>query len=159
MDLAIWTCYLCGKGGNVGDKCSNPISWCNVVDSTLRKVQPPDMISPVQNVWFDLIKAGRKTVEGRTGHPGKYDNFVGKRTTLRGSDGGDIVRLVKAVRHYDTLVSYIQGEGWETIAPHTGSNKDAFAAYMDILMDDGSLVFSLERVKKRGGMNAIELEM
>jgi ASC-1-like (ASCH) protein len=122
---------------------------------------PPAM--DVQQPWLDRIYDGSKTVEGRTGSIGKYDDIIGK--VIEMYDPADqefrFPVLIVAVRHYDTLDEYIRAEGWQNIAPHTGSMKATQQAYADIYMPSGNgpvQVFSKERVAARGGINAIEVK-
>ena len=117
----------------------------------------------VQQPWFDQICSGNKTVEGRTGALGRYDAMIGQIIDMYdpAEPSFRFPVLIVAVRHYDTLNEYIDAEGWQRIAPHTGSNKNTMRAYADIYMPgaDGPVqVFSSERVAQRGGINAIEVE-
>ena len=125
-------------------------------------MDPPPVLD-VQQPWYDLIAAGtadgmRKTVEGRTGPPGKFDRHVGGRLVIRGP-AGELTVTLAAVRHYPDLDSYIAGEGWAKIAPQTGSDKAARAAYLGVSIGNGLLVFSPRRVELRGGINALELRL
>ena len=118
----------------------------------------------VQQSWLDYIYQGTKTVEGRTGPLGKYDNIVGSVIDLYDPANEEFrfpVKIVE-VRHYDTLDEYIDAEGWRSIAPHTGSNAETRKAYASIYMlgagGERVQVFSPERVQARGGINAIEVK-
>jgi ASC-1-like (ASCH) protein len=116
----------------------------------------------VQQPWLDEIDAGRKTVEGRTGPLSKYKPLIGNIIEMYdpAQPSHKFKVLVTDVRHYDTLESYINAEGWEAIAPHTGSIGATFAAYYSIYMDtpDGRVqVFSPDRIRARGGINAVQI--
>lgn len=92
--------------------------------------------------------------KGRTGGPGKFDEWVGE--DVRIYNGRiSVISTVVAVRHYPDLGSYLEGEGWEHVAPHTGSALEAVCAYRAVKMEDGTRVFSVERVAARGGIWAI----
>jgi ASC-1-like (ASCH) protein len=117
-------------------------------------------MSPVQGDWFTEIFKGRKTVEGRASCYGKYHKWLGKIIRLRGTDERSIIVRIINIRHYLDLDSYIEGEGWQKIAPHMYSNESTKEAYMNIWMPDSiSRVFSSDRVMQRGGINAVELEI
>lgn len=122
-----------------------------------------EIMSPVQGSWFTEIASGRKTVEGRAGEEGKYNDFIGLVVPLRGNDNGKLtyaiwVKII-AVRHYPDLSSYIAAEGYQRIPPQCNSNEEAQEAYLKIMMNRNIQVFSEKRVKARGGINAIELEV
>jgi ASC-1-like (ASCH) protein len=129
-------------------------------DSFLLYMSVPDM--DIQRPWIDYVKSGHKTVEGRTGPLGKFDHLIGRVITIveTGNELDSFKARILAVRHYDDLPSYVETEGWQKIAPHTGSNRGTYSAYADIVMgDDNVQVFSPERIQKRGGINAIELQI
>lgn len=114
------------------------------------------LVIEVQEPWFTLIADGRKTVEGRTGPPGKYT--AGTIVELLGPAGARLVADVVAVRHHPDLATYLAVEGWARTAPHAGSAAAAAAAYAGVVMDNPSVrVFAPERVAARGGINALEL--
>ena len=119
----------------------------------------------VQEPWFTEIAAGRKTVEGRVGPQGKFDNMIGGQITLSSSDNRELKARLVGVRHYPDLKSYLEAEGWEKTAPHTGSFAAAMAAYeavemhcfTDEMTQKTVKVFAPERVAARGGINAVQL--
>ena len=118
----------------------------------------------VQDPWYSEIAAGRKTVEGRTGPPGKFDARLGKVISISCADGRAVSARVMNVRHYLTLAEYLKAETWGRVAPHTGSAENAAAAYAAVVMDgpEGGppvQVFGVGRVAARGGVNAVELEL
>lgn len=112
----------------------------------------------MQEPWFTEIKSGRKTVEGRVGREGSKNSWIGKRMLIIGPKSSVTVR-VKAIRYYDNLQKYIETEGWEKIAPQTGSNEKAFETYMAIKMKGENRVFSPERIANMGGINAMEISL
>ena len=107
----------------------------------------------IQKPWVDYVKSGLKTVEGRTGPLGRYNGVT--HLQIFGGDTPFLVEIVE-VRHYDDLFTYIAAEGYRVIAPHTSSNDQALVEYMNITKDNHH-IFSQERVKERGGINAIQL--
>lgn len=110
----------------------------------------------VQEPWLTEIAEGRKDVEGRTGGPGKFAGWAGKGVRIHNGRYA-VMRSVAAVRHYPDLASYLEAEGWERVAPHAGSAAGAARAYRAVALEDGTKVFSDERVAARGGIWAIEL--
>ena len=111
----------------------------------------------IQDPWFTEILMGRKTVEGRVGSiPSKYAVYVGGQMKIECDNLSTIVK-VNMIIHYQNLESYLRNE-WRRAAPHVGSLEEARSAYMAIL-DEGFPVFSDERVKKNGGINAIYIEL
>ena len=114
----------------------------------------------VQDPWFTEIKEGRKTVEGRGGYDGEFDDVIEGKIRLVGPNDETLDVIVKAVRHYVDLVEYIDSEGYEKIAPHTNSNDETYAAYHDVVIETKDKiirVFSISRVREWGGINAIEI--
>jgi ASC-1-like (ASCH) protein len=136
-----------------------------------------------QQPWFGEIEKGRKPVEGKPGPEGdfKADEFImimdGSVTLddiARGTPGRKIIQVrIVAIRHYNTLIEYLQGEGWQRTAPQATSFGDAFAKYCQITYEDvlckepahlprvkGTkhvFVFSSERIAHKGGINALEI--
>ena len=110
----------------------------------------------IQEPWFTEIINGRKTVEGRTGNSNKFKYLIGSSIIVTNGTNSETM-FVKDVRHYNNLDDYIENEGWNKIAPHTGSNKMTRKAYDSITMKNGIFVFSERRVAERGGICAIEL--
>lgn len=167
-------CSLCGAPNvnkttcpfNVDAKNTNTLTHNHKPLINLNLEDYPQIMSPVQGVWFNEIIAKRKDVEGRASQEGKFDKYIGHVVQLSGATpnpNGElptILVLITGVRHYPDLDSYIKGENWKRIAPHMGNNKKTREAYLDIWMPDGQQqVFSPERVAERGGINAIELRL
>jgi ASC-1-like (ASCH) protein len=116
-----------------------------------------------QQPWFDEIKSGRKTVEGRTG--GCFDIYIkcpigGNIMIINAEDSTKFVMVkLVTVRHYSTLLEYLQGEGWARTAPHTGSLDNALSAYFEVNNENNIPVFSPSRIRDRGGINALEISL
>lgn len=150
---------LCGRMCECGVHLMSTI----VVDGTVTDGKLPEPLSPVQKPWSHELWTGRKTSEGRVGPEGKYDGYIGKKIWLRSVDAAcDGVYpadtyMVLSVKHYPDLDSYLDGEGWEAVAPHTSSRKAAREAYLAIRTKDNQVVFSPERIQELGGINAIRL--
>ena len=130
----------------------------NSEDTETNKVLNKDKIHTlhIQEPWFSEIINGRKTVEGRTGNSNKFKSFIGGSIIVTNGKSSETM-FVKDVRHYNNLDNYIKNEGWEKIAPHTGSDEMTRKAYDLITMKNGIHVFSEKRVEERGGICAIEL--
>jgi len=115
----------------------------------------------IQSPWLEEIAAGRKTTEGRVGPDGKYKDWIGEEVVFF-NEKIEVPGKVTEVIHYDNLESYINGEGWKTCAPHVESEQKAYEAYRAIVMKKkgkNKQVFSDTRIDKKGGINAIRLEI
>ena len=110
----------------------------------------------VQEPWFSEIVSGRKTIEGKVGPFRKYSGWGG-RTVIFHNGPRRVTAVIRAVRHYPTLDEYLRDEGWQTVAPHTGSFAEAKTAYLAIRRADGWQVFAEKRIADEGGINALEL--
>lgn len=141
---------------------------CFVVFTTYRLIPKLGF----QGVWLDFIRIGTKNVEGRKGIPG-----VGKLAWLHKgvialfTAPGKWPVLVKVVdvRHYDSLLEYIQNEtvNGRSIAPHIGTHRQIEYAYLRLFNDedhdmddiDGWRVRGHQLVQKAGGMTAIQVRV
>lgn len=110
----------------------------------------------VQEPWLDLIDQGEKTIEGRVGQLGKFDDKLNKVIVFFNEDKFVPVELID-VRHYDTLEDYLLGEDWHEFAPHLDSLEEVRSAYQAVTLPDGEKVFSPERIRRLGGINALEV--
>lgn len=123
----------------------------------------------IQQPWMDAISRGVntskgrifKTVEGRVGSKGSRNYMKGQVWDFFDprNAANRVQARIKDVRHYPTLAQYIVGEGWEKIAPQTGSNAATAAAYAAIRSREGQQVFGEKAIDDRGGVNAIEFEI
>jgi ASC-1-like (ASCH) protein len=110
----------------------------------------------VQQPWLNEIKIGRKTVEGRTGSSATNLN-VGD--LLKLTDGDEkVFAFITKIVHYPNLDQYLINN-WTKAAPHAQTYLEANRMYEEVAMPDGTLVFEEERVKQRGGINAIHLQL
>lgn len=95
----------------------------------------PLLIVPIQREvntqqpWYSLILSGRKTVEAR---PGRTCGDLARANIRLVCGNHSRVMSVVSVHHYDDLDSYLTGEGWQNVAPHTNSFEEARAAYLAI---------------------------
>ena len=120
----------------------------------------------IQDPWMSAISRGVitskgrifKTVEGRAGRKGSRDYMKGALWDFFDpSDQRNRVQVrIGEIRWYATMAKYIEGEGREKIAPQTGSNAGAAAAYAAIRSREGKQVFGESEITDRGGVNAIE---
>ena len=110
----------------------------------------------VQSPWYEEIVSGRKTIEGRPGRIDKFKALINTTIILKNKQNS-ITAFVTDVKHYDTLAEYVDGSGWENIAPHANSRDDTIKLYHNIMDRDGNQVFSDKSIRQRGGMNAIYL--
>lgn len=114
----------------------------------------------IQQPWLDEILRGRKTVEGRVGEKGKYDQLINHHVRVHDLDDKTSgVVFVNDIVHYDTFDQYLKRETWIAVAPHTGSEEEARVAYAAITLPDGTAVFGEKRVLDRGGINAIHINV
>jgi len=103
----------------------------------------------IREPWLELIRTGKKTVEGRPGPKSKFSRWIGKDLKLISGKQEVIVSVID-VHHYDDLNSYLDGEGWEKVAPHLKSREETLQAYHQFYTDND--------IKTRGGMNGIVLK-
>lgn len=111
----------------------------------------------VQNPWFGGIKEGEKIIEGRTGAKGDHDYIISMREVTITNGGEKITKIVGKVVHFNTLVEYIEACGWYNVAPHTKTLEGAIKAYREVKNPRGEFVFSDEKIKAKGGINALYL--
>jgi len=130
-------------------------------------------IMPIQEPWISSVGdpdvSKRKTIEGRVGKLSKHIDLVGKVGKIIdvNKQTGDTKFLfvkIKFIRHYDTLIEYLEAEGWKNAAPQAISFMDAIQQYSQITSintNTGELlkVFADSRVEAEGGVNAIHLEL
>lgn len=119
----------------------------------------------VQEPWFSEINKpdikDRKTVEGRVGKEHKHDYLLNKIVKVVSDNNYLFVRVTR-INHYDTLVEYLQAEGWKNVAPQASSYIDALERYSQIMTEkEGQIikVFSDKRIEEEGGINALHLEL
>lgn len=112
----------------------------------------------IQEPWFSEILSGRKTVEGRSGSDKKFAGWIGKSIVITNGESESSVEVTN-VTHYSNLQEYLRSEGWERVAPHTGSIDGALEAYLNVKMRGGAQVFGEKRVEEKGGICAIELSI
>lgn len=102
--------------------------------------------------YFQLIKSGKKTVEGRA--PSKKRNYkdfkVGDTITFKNLRTGERIKVaVDGVVHYPTVEEMLKSEGLKNVSPSVGSIEEGVRAYYAI--EDYE-----ERIKK-GGIYAIRI--
>lgn len=104
----------------------------------------------VREPWLEEIRTGRKIVEGRAGSINKFTPYMSHVARFYSSHQTVLVRII-TVRHYDTLYDYLDGEGWQNVAPHLHSRAETVDAYHKFYSD--------ERIRQVGGMNALVIEV
>lgn len=110
----------------------------------------------VQQPWLSEIKIGRKTVEGRTGSSATHLR-VGNLVKL--TDGDEkVFAFITNIVHYPDLEQYLINN-WTKAAPHAQTYLEAKRMYEKVQIPNGELVFGEERVKQRGGINALHLQL
>jgi len=115
----------------------------------------------IQSPWFEEIENGRKNIEGRAGRENKYNYMIGKQIIIKNPKQKykSLLAEVIDVKHYDSLEEYIDGSGWQNIAPHMNSKEKTLEAYHNIYDRYGNQVFSDKNIIRRGGMNAIYIKL
>ena len=112
----------------------------------------------VQEPWFSEIKQGRKTVEGRTGHPLKFYHCLDQHIKLVEPKTKEFLLVhVTHIRHYPDLYSYITAEGWQQVAPQCKNNDIALQAYRQVLLKNGQPAYSDLYVQQQGGVIALSI--
>lgn len=134
------SCKLCGMEGVNASTCPSHIK--NRLN--------------VQDPWLKMIGIDEKTVEGRVGPEHKFDEWIGK-PAIFFMDEKEVPVAICSVRHYDTLDAYLEAEGWKNAAPHLSSLEETKKAYAAIELPTHEKVFSEERIKRLGGINALHI--
>ncbi len=104
--------------------------------------------------YFQQIKSGRKTVEGRAPSEKRdYNDFkVGDTITFTNLKTGEQLEVViEYVSHYPTVQEMLETEGLDNVLPKAGSIEEGVKAYYSI--EDYE-----ERIKK-GGIYAIKIHL
>lgn len=109
-----------------------------------------EIVLGVRDPWLFYIQIGKKTVEGRPGDVNKFRDWIGKTVKFVNKTRSFPVKVV-AVRHYSTLKEYLEAEGYDKVLPGIKSFDEAINMYHEFYSD--------EDIKKRGGMNGIEVEL
>lgn len=109
----------------------------------------------VQQPWLNEIALGHKTIEGRTGE--MCGLKIGEIVEFTDGEMKIHAFITRAV-HYDTLEEYLI-HNWIKAAPQAQTYLEAKRMYEEIAMPNGELVFSEERIKRRGGINALHLQL
>lgn len=112
-----------------------------------------------QEPWFSDIKSGKKKIEVRLGGPDKFQDIKGKKIQISAGKGKKVNAIVKDVRHYEDLDTYIKKEGWKAIAPHVKSADEAKAAYLSMRTTSDKPIFTVENIAEKKGLVAIEFEL
>lgn len=111
-----------------------------------------------QAAWFDSIKSGKKKVEIRVGKADFYSKHIG-RVIKVGVPGGEKIKAkLSGVKHYESLKDLIKEEGAKTILPGA-TEKDALEQYTSLKDSKGGLVFDPAKIKEKGGVVALHIEL
>ena len=105
----------------------------------------------ISDPWLTLIKDGKKIVEGRNGPKNKFEKHIGKYAVFFNKNLAILV-LIKDVRHYDTLIDYLNTEGLQKVAPQYGNNFDK-------VVEEYHKFASDEEIERVGGFNGIEVKV
>ena len=82
--------------------------------------------------WFDYVKCGRKTIEGRKGTPENRLLQIGHTLELRNNDETINVRITD-IRKYNSIEEYLENEGLEKTLPDVKNNGvDVYLNYWKI---------------------------
>lgn len=110
----------------------------------------------VQQPWFDWIRRGNKTTEGRCGALGDRDSLLNTIVDIKCGIYTCQV-YIESIKHYDSLDTYLLGEEGKVSTPH--HNKE-YAKYLySQVISNGIMIFSDSEVKRRGGINALHLRV
>jgi hypothetical protein len=110
--------------------------------------------------WFQQALVGNTTVIGILGTSGSDNSMIGQRVTVQhaGETTERFEVLITNIIHYDSLVEFIAGEGYQNIAPQTHSLMQCEAALLSIYLGR-TRVFNPNQVRARGGINAWRIEL
>lgn len=124
-----------------------------------RSPESPPIEMFIQEPWFGYVLNGTKSVEGRAAKEGRWRPHINKIIVITNKKTGESVRVrITGVRHYTDLETYLDAE-WEKAAPQCSTREEAHEAYRKVRMNNDEQVFSEARVRERGGMVAIEMEL
>ncbi len=83
----------------------------------------------LDNLWFDKVVSGAKSVEGRLGTPRWKSVVVGTLWKIHNNDGRTVTVKVTDIRSYKTIVEYLSQEGLRRTLPGITSLEDGVAVY------------------------------
>jgi ASC-1-like (ASCH) protein len=104
----------------------------------------------IEDPWLYYIQIGIKKVEGRKGTLAKYKHWIGCGVCFYNAER-KIPVLIKDIRHYPDLYSYLDTEGYNNVMPWADSYQEAVEAYHKFNND--------ENIELSGGMLAIVIEL
>lgn len=102
-----------------------------------------------QNPWFNLIRDGKKTVEGRKNLPKFRTWRPGDHLIFQHKNEQFSTRIV-ALRRYKNLSEYLNTEGFQRVLPGVESFDEAMHIYLQ---------WSTEEEIAKYGFLAIEVEL
>lgn len=119
----------------------------------------------VEGIWLQEIKECRKTVEGRTGLPGSYDDMIGKKIIFYNEEVGEVVAKLLKVNYYDDIIDYIESVGIKKCAPHLKDVESVYDAYVDVYSklwkknSKDKVDAAKKYVKSKGGICALYIKV
>jgi ASC-1-like (ASCH) protein len=118
----------------------------NINNKTSKMVE---LVINVKNPWFNYIKEGRKTIEGRL-NKGKFAKFkVGDIVVWENARQTVKTKLVR-IEKYDTFSDMLANEGLRHVLPNITTIKDGVDVYRQ---------FYSETKEAEYGVLAIEVEL
>ena len=83
----------------------------------------------VQQHYFDAIKSGQKTVEGRLNKPRYNDLVIGMQLQFEGLDKEVVTCVITGITRYSDFASMLVSEGVESMLPGVTSLQEGVALY------------------------------
>uniref|UniRef100_A0A6C0BDC4 ASCH domain-containing protein n=1 Tax=viral metagenome TaxID=1070528 RepID=A0A6C0BDC4_9ZZZZ len=105
----------------------------------------------LQDKYFDLIKSGAKTIEGRLKKGDFVSLKVGDLITFFNKDHDEIVVVIKEIKHYSNFVEFLE-ENLNDALPGIDNLEDGIMIYREIYTEEnenlyGVIAISFEIIK------------
>lgn len=113
--------------------------------------EPNCKVLLIKERWLELIKSGRKTIEGRRGSLSSFQN-VEKIKFKRSPKAtkGVLVRVLR-FRHYPNLIQFLKNENLQLLLPGIESLEEAKFIYQQFWAE--------QTIRQSGGIVALDIEM
>lgn len=107
----------------------------------------------VQQHYFDAIKSGQKTVEGRLNKPRYNDLVIGMQLQFEGLEKEVVTCVIMGINRYPDFASMLAAEGVEAMLPGVASLQEgvklyeSFPGYKQDVQQVGALAIRIRVIK------------